>query len=273
MRVRVQVGREAGQQGLRGPFTLSLVLHSALFSLAFVSFSQSVTWGEPGGGGSAVPVNLVAGIPLPASQGPPNPLATDTKTVNPPEVATKKVEEVTPPQPSAKELEMEERRQTKQLAQLERERLRRELAQLQESAANAIPGQGSRASSELFGRFPTAQGSGGIGFGGDFGGRYGWYVRTVRECITRHWDRSRVDTSIRSAPKVFLEFQIARDGTIVQERVTTSSGIPSVDREALRAVQACSGRGDVGADAHLPPLPTDYSGSSVKVEVWFEFRQ
>ena len=269
MIIRIQIGQEGGLS-LSAPLTFSAALHGLLFALALIPMPHRSAWGAIGaGGGSAVTVNLTAGIPLPAPQAPPNPLATDTRTVNPPEKAT----EPATARASAKELQREERRQKQRLAELEKERLRRELAQLREPPPNAIPGEGARASSTLFGRFPTGQGAGGIGFGGDFGARYGWYVRAVRECISRHWDRSRLDPGIRSAPKVFLDFDILRDGAISGERISTSSGNPAVDREALRSVQACSGRTDVGADAHLPALPGDYSGSRVKVEVWFEFRQ
>lgn len=254
------------------PLGFSFALHGLLFALVFLPVPRREIWGEAGpGGGEAVAVNLTANIPLPPSGAPENVLATDTRTVNPPEKT------VPTPAPQTrtdlrKAFEIQER-QKKKLAELEKERLRRELAQLREPAPDAIPGEGGRASSSLFGQFPTGQGAGGIGFGGDFGARYGWYVRTVRECISRNWDRGRLDPEIRSAPKVFIEFDIVRDGTISGERITTSSGNPSVDREALRAVQACSGRRDVGSVAHLPPLPGDYSGNRVKVEVWFEFRK
>jgi protein TonB len=230
-------------------------------------------WGDPGTGGGAVAVNLTAGIPLPASQAPKNPVATDTPTVNPPEPEkAKPAEKITPPK-SAKEYQIEERNQKKLLAELERKRMLDELKHLPKADPNAVPGQGSKASSELYGRFPTGQGSGGIGFGGDFGSQFGWYVRAVRDCISRHWDRSRIDASVRTAPKVFLSFEIIRDGTIMNETVATSSGIPSVDREAIRAVQACSGRSNVGSDVHLPALPSAYSPGRVQVEVWFEFQQ
>ncbi len=270
MSVSVRIVEGGQSPGLAAPLAFSLMLHGALVALALVPMARPQSWGEAAsGGGSAVAVNLTAGIPLPAAQAPANPLATDTRTLNPPE-------KTAPPaavRPSAKEVQIEQRREKKLLAEMERKQLRQELAQLRQPSPQEIPGEGSRASSTLFGRFPTGQGAGGIGFGGDFGARYGWYVRAVRECISRHWDRGRLDPGIRSAPKVFLDFEILRDGTIAGERITTSSGNPAVDREALRSVNACSGRRDVGADAHLPALPGDYAGSRVKVEVWFEFRQ
>ncbi len=261
------------------PLSFSMVLHGLIFGLALfggvlVTPHHGQQWGEEGfGGGAAVPVNLAPGIPLPPRTGPENPLASPTRELHPME--RKAPEKAPQQQPSARELQLAERDWKKKLAEMERRQAQKELAQFQRTVPEgAIPGSTSsgRASSSMYG-MPTSQGSGGIGFSGEFGSLYGWYVRAVRECIARHWDRSRVDAAIRTAPRVYVEFDIRRDGTIQGERVTTTSSIPSIDREALRAVQACSGRRDAGADAHLPELPRDYSGASVHVEVWFEFRQ
>lgn len=277
MRVRVQMGDKATDQvhpGLGQPFAFSLAMHFLLLALMIfpLAFGRSTTWGDIGSGGSGyMAVNLAAGIPLPPAANT-NPVATDTNTMNPPEPKAEKVKELAPPTPTGKEYQIEERKQKKRWADIENERMAKELRDFANTPANAIPGSGGRASSSMYNPITSSQGQGGVGFSGDFGNRFGWYVRSVRECISRNWDRSRVDPSIRSAPKVFLAFDIIRDGTIVAEKVATSSGIPSVDREALRAVQACSGRRDVGAEAHLPPLPNDYSGKKVEVEVWFEFR-
>lgn len=266
-------------ENLKRPLTVSMILHGVLFGLALfggllVSPQRGAQWGEEGaGGGTAIPVNLLPTVPLPPSTAPENPLASPTKEYYPME--KKPPERAAPPPPSARELQLAEKDLNKKLKELERRQAERELARLQrELPPGAIPGTTSsgRASSPMYG-MATSQGSAGFGFGGDFGLLYGWYVTQVRTCIARHWDRGRVDPSIRTAPRVYIEFDILRDGSFQGEHLTTSSSIPSVDREALRAVQACSGRSDVGADAHLPELPRDYKGSSVHVEVWFEFRK
>jgi outer membrane biosynthesis protein TonB len=256
-----------------------MILHGIIFGLVMfggvlVSPTRGVQWGEAGARGGAVPVSLIPSVPLLSTMGPENPLASPTKEMNPAE--PKPPARQQPKQPSAKEFQQAEREANRKLADLERRQLERELAAVRsrEVAGNAIPGTtaSGRAASPIYG-MSTGQGAGGIGFAGEFGTVYGWYVRQVRECISRHWDQSRVDAVVRSAPRVYLEFDIERDGTIRGERIATSSSIPSIDREALRSVQACSGRRDVGADAHLPALPGDYRGSSVHVEVWFEFQK
>lgn len=282
MKLRIQLGRKApgAKDSLKGPATLSMILHGIIFGLAIwggvlVSIERGSQWGESGlGGGNAVPVNLEPTVPLLPTPAPENPLASATKEINPAEVKPPAPEPK--PEPDARELQLEAKKAKKDLEEYQRRQVQRELAQLrhQPLPEGAIPGStaSGRVSSSVYG-MSTGQGSGEIGFSGDFGSQYGWYVRTVRECIARHWDRSRIDAIIRSAPRVYVEFDIHRDGTIWADRIATSSGVPQVDREAVRAVESCSGRSDLGADAKLPALPSDYAGRSVHVEVWFEFKK
>ncbi len=287
MKIRLQFTRQpapepGARENLRGPATFAMVLHGmvlglALFGGVFVNENHSRMWGDEGlGGGQVVPVNLMPSVPLPPQEGPDNPLASDTAERNPAEVKPA-VKPPEPPPPSDKELQLADKDTQKKLKELERKMIERELKGIKprEVAENAVPGTtaSGRASSSMYG-MATGSGAGGIGFSGNFASLYGWYVRAVRECIARHWDQGRIDSFIRTAPKVFVEFDIVRDGSFQGERVVTSSGIPSVDREALRAVQACSGRSGVGAaNEHLPALPSGYSGSSVRAEVWFEYRK
>jgi TonB family protein len=63
---------------------------------------------------------------------------------------------------------------------------------------------------------------------------------------------------------VYVTFQILRNGQIANAQLTNSSGVASLDRSALRAVFDSS---------PMPPLPTEYAGSSVSVEFWFDFRR
>ena len=257
---------------MKGPATISVLMHAALIGLAFVHLgfmSNSEKWGDVGsGGGAATPVTLKGGIPLPPAAVE-SPLATDTKTLNPPEVvekAPKPEKKVEPPTGKAFEIKGKEDEKKRF-----REMALADLKKSQKSKDNAIPGRGAPASNpEMFAPVNPTPGSDSIGFGGDFGSRYGWYVRTVRECIAKNWDRNRIDSYVRTAPRVYIDFDIMRDGSINGERIATSSGVPAVDREAIRAIQACAGH---SGDYHLPLLPTDFSGSKVPVEVYFDFKK
>lgn len=132
-----------------------------------------------------------------------------------------------------------------------------------EVPSNAVPfGQGGRPAL-AYGQFTTGAGPAGIGFGdGTFGNRYGWYVDAITRRISQNWLQSIVDSRIRSAPRVYLSFDIERDGTIRNMELRQPSGIPSLDRSAQRAILASN---------PLPPLPGDYRGGTVSVSFYFEY--
>ncbi len=58
-----------------------------------------------------------------------------------------------------------------------------------------------------------------------------------------------------------VHFQILRDGTVTNARIVVSSGVPLVDRAALRAVLVSS---------PLPPLPADYGRPDIGIQVVFD---
>lgn len=137
--------------------------------------------------------------------------------------------------------------------------------QIVEPSMNAVPfGQGGRPSMTT-GQFTNAAGQGDISFGnGNFGERYGWYVNAVRTRISSNWLLSTISPNILTAPRIYMAFDIMRDGSIVNVQITQSSGIPEVDRSALRAVLASN---------PLGPLPPDYPGGKVTVDFYFDFHR
>ena len=58
-----------------------------------------------------------------------------------------------------------------------------------------------------------------------------------------------------------IHFRIEKDGSISDATVERSSGLPFVDRAALRAVVSSS---------PLPPLPAEYGGSHLGVHLKFD---
>jgi protein TonB len=137
--------------------------------------------------------------------------------------------------------------------------------QPEEEASNVVPfGEGGPVSGP-YGSFNAGGAKGGFGFtggGGDFGSRYAWYVRVVRDKVSQNWLKYEVDRSITEAPRVYITFDIMRDGHPANVQVEQSSGIPSLDQSAVRALQRIDTFG---------PLPSDYSGSKVSVEYWFDY--
>jgi len=106
---------------------------------------------------------------------------------------------------------------------------------------------------------PGAGGAAGIGSlrldQADF--KYPVYIERLVLIISMNWFKP--TQSAQTSPVV--HFQIERDGTILDPRVVTSSGLPFVDRAALRAVIASS---------PLPPLPAEYGGPRLGIQVVFE---
>jgi protein TonB len=69
---------------------------------------------------------------------------------------------------------------------------------------------------------------------------------------------------VSSTKRVYILFDIQKDGTPTNVRIEQSSGVPSLDQSALRALQRIDSFGR---------LPADYTGSKVSVEFWFEYQR
>jgi protein TonB len=59
-------------------------------------------------------------------------------------------------------------------------------------------------------------------------------------------------------------FDINRSGQPVNVQIEQSSGVPSLDQSAARAIQRIDTFG---------PLPSDYAGNRVTVEFWFDYKR
>ncbi len=135
-----------------------------------------------------------------------------------------------------------------------------------EQAENVVPfGEGGPVSGP-YGTFSAGGAKGGFGFtgsGGDFGSRYAWYVKVVQQKVSENWLKYEVDPRITTAQRVYVTFDISRAGQPSRIQVEQSSGVPSLDQSAVRALQRIDTFG---------PLPSDYDGSKVSVEFWFDYK-
>ena len=256
-----------GADNLKKPFVWSVVLHGLLFGSLAVSTLLSHrgdAWGGPGG--NSVAVGLVGNLP---GVNLPRPEAVTTSRV----VDTSKGLYKSEPQPKPKEVEPE----TKKIPEFAKEKaphyVTRPSKILEDKTpppANAVPYGGGGSPAMPYSSQFTMSGAtqGGMGFsgpgGGDFTGRFPSYVDGVRNRISSNWLQSTVDPSVRWAPRAQFSFQVLRDGTVANVQMTQSSGNRSVDNSALRAILSSS---------PMSPLPSGYSGNSVTVEFWFEFRR
>jgi protein TonB len=217
------------------------------------------TWGA-GGGGDAMGVTLVSTIPLPASPAQTqNVLANDSKGLSQslPKPEEKEPEAIPIPEKNAK------RKPQPPISATQR---KPEPAPAEE-ASNVVPfGEGGPVSGP-YGAFNAGGAKGGFGFtggGGDFGSRFSWYVRVVQQKVSENWLKYEVDPRIAEAQRVYLTFDITRDGRPTNVQIEQSSGVPSLDQSAVRALQRIDTFG---------PLPSDYSGNRVSVEFWFDYKR
>ncbi len=249
----------------RGPLGLSVALHGLLFGGIFLyaaflgGYHNENTWGGSTSGGGAMAATLVSSIPLPHTEAPKeNVLANENPglTQSQPKPIEQTPEGIAISEKTVKKVKPSPKQETRTIAQ-----------NIPPPAItppqNTVPyGQGGPAGSI---NFSLQSGAGGVsmGTGGDFGSRYSWYVDKVRRVISENWLKYEVDPNVQSSRKVYLTFDIARDGRPGNVQVEQSSGIPSLDTSAKRALQRIDTFG---------PLPPDYRGDRVSVEFYFEYK-
>jgi protein TonB len=230
-----------------------------LIYTAVFSGPRGEGWGA-GGGGSAIGVSVVSSIPLPAAPTQTqNVLANESKGVT---QSQPKVEEK--PEPDAIEIQG---KNTKIKPKKEPTPTKEKPKPEPEPETNQVAfGEGGPVSGP-YGSFAAGGAKGGFGItgsGGDFGTRYGWYVQIIQRKVSENWLKYEVDPNVTSAQRVYIVFDVARDGHPSNVQVEQSSGVPSLDISATRALQRIDTFG---------PLPSDYSGNKISVEYWFDYKR
>jgi len=220
------------------------------------------SWGS-GGGGDAIGATLVTTVPLPANpEQTQNVLANESKGLT--ESKPKPEEEALPDAIPIPEKETKKKKPKPEVSATKRKP--EPQPQPKEETSNVVPfGEGGPVSGP-YGVFSAGGAKGGLSFGGggDFGTRYAWYVRVVQQKVSENWLKYEVDPSIAQAQRVYLTFDITRDGRPTNIQIEQSSGVPSLDQSAVRALQRIDTFG---------PLPSDYSGNKVSVEFWFDYKR
>jgi len=247
--------------GLGRPLAWSAGLHLAFSAFVilyavFIAGVHGTGWGT-GGGGDAMGATLVTSVPLPANpEQTTNVLATESKGLS-------------QSQPQAQEKEPDaipiaDKNSKKKPKPVNSTSERK---QPQETESNQIPyGEGGPVSGP-YSIFSAGGAKGGFGFtggGGDFGSRFAWYVQAVQRKVSENWLKYEIDPGIREANRAYVTFDIARDGHPTNVQIEQSSGVPSLDISAVRAVQRIDTFG---------PLPAEYSGGKVSVEFWFDYKK
>lgn len=248
---------------LKRYFFRSIFFHALLIAAVFGAAyfdHRGAGWGGVGGQLGGTKVNLVAsaGLPMPNKE-----MVTESKAVDPTDSLHKEAPKPLPPEPKTDATKIPKFDKEKPLPPSRKTRTLENKDPVQD---NDIPGQGGNPKlptgySQTPG--PSATGDRVIGQGGgDFGGRYPWYVDAVRTRIQQSWDQTTIEPAVRAAhrAKTTMTFRINANGSISNIRMAQSSGNSSMDYSAMRALQSI--------DA-LRPLPNDYMGTYV--DVTFDF--
>jgi protein TonB len=254
------------RESWKRPLGWSVALHGSLFGAvllygAIFGHLKGESWGGTSSGGGAMSANLVSTIPLPntAPQSQ-NILANESKGLT---QSLPKAKEVPTPEaipipekPTKRKPETKARTSTQQKPQ-----------PVEQATNNVVPfGQGGPVSGP-YGVFSAGNAKGGFGFtngGGDFGSKFSWYVDVVRKKVSENWLKYEIDPNIHDARRVYITFEITRSGQPTKVQVEQSSGVPSLDQSAVRALQRIDSFG---------PLPNEYAGNRVSVEFWFDYRR
>lgn len=237
-------------------------LHATLlllfYAMGFIHRGGS-TWGA-GGGGEAIGATLVSSVPLNGAPSPTqNVLANQSQGLT---QSQPKAEEKAPDAVDIAGKTVKIKPQKKQITES-----KQNAASGPQPEDNQVAfGEGGPVSGP-YGSFSSGGAKGGFGVsggGGDFGTRYAWYVHVIQQKVSDNWLRYEVDPRITSASRVYITFDITRDGRPTNVRVEQSSGVPSLDISATRALERIDTFG---------PLPADYSGNKISVEYWFDYKK
>jgi protein TonB len=282
------------RQSLAPSFGVSAALHAGLVLFLFLVPTllrgPLESWGSRGSGasaGEAMNARLVSGIPLPPNPRakPKNVLATENKGLSR-SVPAPKVK----PREDPEAIALAEK-QAKLRKALEKIKKQKELATAAPPKQavppppvatpspstlpppkpapedNTVPyGEGGPAAGP-YTTVTAGTGAGGLKFGeggtGNFGSRFGWYADVVARKVHEAW-QSEVNPNVISAKRVYILFDISRKGAPSKVRIEQSSGVPSLDQSAVRAIRRIDTFG---------PLPAAYKGSSISVEFWFDYQR
>jgi protein TonB len=277
------------RQTLTPSLVVSTALHAALVAcLFFVPALLSrggQEWGSNGSGGAsggAMSAKLVSGIPLPPkpNANPKNVLATENPGLSRPlpAPATKAKEDETAIALPGRDSKVKPKPEKEKTPVANPSGLHTAQTPNVVTSSKPQPNQVAKVDNTIpYGEGGPAVGpytgvqignsTGGMTFGegggGTFGSLFGWYTDIVANKVHQAWV-SEVNPTITSANRVYITFDIARNGNPSNIRVEHTSGIPSLDQSALRALQRIDTFG---------PLPQGYSGNHVSVEFWFDYRR
>jgi protein TonB len=265
---RFTVGSLALHLGLMATFAVYTFIHSHL---------RHDNWGANATQGAiaATLVSNAPAIPLPQEQ-PPTPSVLATPTPSPaPAPAALQPKAIEEPKPDAIPIPIKEPpkpappKKTAQPEQMPKPQPRQPLDSRANRYPSPVPTPQNRATygeaaPQMSRSLNTNQGPNNpVNIkGGDFGSQFPFYVDVIKRTVARNWYQQEVQPSTPAGAKVYLNFNVSRDGTPSGVHIETSSGSPTLDTSCMRAVQRVDTFG---------PLPGGYNQNSISVEYYCEY--
>jgi TonB family protein len=244
---------------LRGP-----ALSSLLFHIVLIGGLVASTWwlsrpglriGSENVAAGAYTVSSVSSIPIPHSEAPPNPVASDTRSLvptKPDKVETK----IKPPPPVKDAFSIDDTHKKKPDV---RPKNAQKYAPL--PADNQVFASTRQAASNPM--YTAPQGSNGVGISENtvLGAKFGAYADLLRQRITAAWQRNGLDARVQRDPAV-ISLIIMQNGSVRDIQLIQTSGNPAIDNSALRAIYLAN---------PLPPLPPGL-GASFPIQFTFNLK-
>lgn len=252
------------REPMKRPFTGSIALHAAIFlgaaAYSWLEGRPRDSFGDPNAlGGVSTVITPVSKIPLPPKSGMVNPVANDTQSQAP-----------APPKPEKKALQ-DDRKAIELATKKKLEEAKKKNRPATKSYPDPLSQRPNQVYSETGRQAVTpmydvnSSGNGvGIGQGNPFGNRFGYYANIIRERVAQAWKPNQQDPRARMAPPVILTFSIYRDGRAGDVKVIQSSGNPTLDYSAQRAILEAS---------PFPALPQGFERNSASIEFQFQLKR
>jgi protein TonB len=249
-----------GEDRLGGGIAGSLLLHISLTALivgwAWLIHSGQ-NWGEAGATSGAIQATMVTDIPLPPKQSanPDNVLATDTPSPAP---ITSKEHTVEAPPPDAIAISS---KSTKPLKTADQATPAPPLhPQPSQIKPNQVQTGEATASNLTMSATQTKAGTVNVGTDAAFDTHFAYYVEQIKMKVAEQWYTGMLDPQA-AGHRVYITFQVERDGSPTNIKISQRSGDATLDMTALKAVRQIDTFGS---------LPDGYTGSHINVTYYFD---
>jgi len=255
------LGSAPSSEQLGGGFMGSFALHAALVALLLCwawIFHSGQSWGDASTTAGSIQASMVDALPLPPKQpmDPNNVLATDAPSPAP---ITSKAHTVDAPLPDAIAIP------TKSAKPLKTADKATPAPPLHPQPSQADPNKVQTGEATgLNVAMSTAQTRAGTSSvqasDAAFGTRFAYYVQQITQKVAAQWYTNMLDPQA-AGHRVYITFQVERDGSLTHIVLAQRSGDPTLDLTALNAVRHIDTFG---------PLPDAYTGSHINVTYYFD---